>query len=289
MAWTTPRTWASAEVPTAAQFNEHIRDNLLVLKTTRDSNGRIYAISSSYFASLDPANLTGLASLSAATNSFTSGRTRFIGTSRLIVPVGADKYFGTKGFDAAGIWVEGDYLHHIADDRATEWRYLGTYVSTPAGAVPGSLWVEQPSGEASALHYIDADGDERFCRSTAAGHSDAVALAGSLWIETYTHWIRDTGVVERVGHADVVHGDAVTHNDHSDHSDSGPHSDSTAHDDSTNHLDHSDAEGFPFHIDTTFHDDHADHSDSGPHTDSTSHTDANPHDDVAADSRPVIV
>lgn len=27
MAWTAPRTWASGEVPTAAQFNAHIRDN----------------------------------------------------------------------------------------------------------------------------------------------------------------------------------------------------------------------------------------------------------------------
>ena len=27
MAWTTPRTWVSGEVPTAANFNTHVRDN----------------------------------------------------------------------------------------------------------------------------------------------------------------------------------------------------------------------------------------------------------------------
>lgn len=28
MAWTSPRTWASGEVPTAAIFNSHVRDNM---------------------------------------------------------------------------------------------------------------------------------------------------------------------------------------------------------------------------------------------------------------------
>ena len=31
MAWSTPRTWTAGETPTAAQFNAHIRDNLLAL------------------------------------------------------------------------------------------------------------------------------------------------------------------------------------------------------------------------------------------------------------------
>lgn len=33
MAWTTPRTWVSGEVPTASVMNTHIRDNLLHIKT----------------------------------------------------------------------------------------------------------------------------------------------------------------------------------------------------------------------------------------------------------------
>ena len=31
MAWTTPRTWVAAEVPTASIFNTHVRDNLNAL------------------------------------------------------------------------------------------------------------------------------------------------------------------------------------------------------------------------------------------------------------------
>lgn len=32
MAWTAPRTWVAGEVPTAAIFNTHLRDNLLALQ-----------------------------------------------------------------------------------------------------------------------------------------------------------------------------------------------------------------------------------------------------------------
>jgi hypothetical protein len=32
VAWTAPRTWVTSEVPTAAQFNTHVRDNLLALR-----------------------------------------------------------------------------------------------------------------------------------------------------------------------------------------------------------------------------------------------------------------
>ena len=35
MAWTTPRTWTTGEVVTAAHLNTHVRDNLLALFTRR--------------------------------------------------------------------------------------------------------------------------------------------------------------------------------------------------------------------------------------------------------------
>ena len=37
MGWTTPRTWVNSEVDTAAMLNAHIRDNLAVIKVTRDA------------------------------------------------------------------------------------------------------------------------------------------------------------------------------------------------------------------------------------------------------------
>ena len=37
MAWTTPRTFATGETPTAAQFNTHLRDNLNYLYSSDDA------------------------------------------------------------------------------------------------------------------------------------------------------------------------------------------------------------------------------------------------------------
>lgn len=289
MAWTAPRTWIDGEVPTAALLNTHLRDNLAILKTIRDASGKLSALDSTTLADLSAANLTEIAHAAAA-NSFTAGRSRFNqGASvRFVLPVGADKYTGVKGSSTAkGTWVETDYLHHIAQDGATEWRYLGTVVSTPAGAVAGSAWVE-----GAELHYVDASGVERACifAGSTAVHTDGAALGGGVWVETYLHWIQESGIVEVPGHADV------THSDHSDHADT-PHTDA-----------HSDTHGDTAHADVAHVDSHADHTDVGhsdghadSHTDTAhsdshsdthsdvSHADGTPHSDIAADSRPVVV
>jgi len=60
MAWTTPRTWSPGETVTASLMNTHIRDNLNVLKTPIDDNGKIRALNSTYLASLDGSALTNL-------------------------------------------------------------------------------------------------------------------------------------------------------------------------------------------------------------------------------------
>ncbi|KKL65695.1 hypothetical protein LCGC14_2152400 [marine sediment metagenome] len=297
MAWSPPRTWTDGEVVTAAVMDAHLRDNLLILETPRDASARVSALSSSTLADLSALNLTGLADPGAA-NSFTAGRHRFNqgAATRFRVPVGVDKWTGTKGVDAAGIWVEGDYLHHISSDITTEWRYLGTFVSTPGGVLSGSLWVEGDD-----LHYVDSVGDERRCESIGTtGHSDAGALGGSAWVETYTHWTRESGTVEKPGHADITHADHNDHNDHTDHSDSGAHTDHGDHDDVGNphvdhydHLDHQDIihvdDETGNHEDHTDYTDHDDHGDSGPHSDHDDHNDSNPHSDVTADNRPVTV
>ncbi len=38
-AWTTPRTWIVSEVPTAALFNTHVRDNFDFLGDVHDHSG----------------------------------------------------------------------------------------------------------------------------------------------------------------------------------------------------------------------------------------------------------
>ena len=93
MAWTTPRTWSTGDLVTASHMNEQVRDNQTILKSSIDNNGKIVAISSTYFASLDGSNLTGVAKLAAA-NTFTTGIQSFNGgaSARLVVPVGASKW-----------------------------------------------------------------------------------------------------------------------------------------------------------------------------------------------------
>jgi len=41
MAWTTPRTWVSGELVTAALFNTHLKDNLNILKTAINDSGHL--------------------------------------------------------------------------------------------------------------------------------------------------------------------------------------------------------------------------------------------------------
>lgn len=105
MAWTTPRTWVFAELVTESHLNTHVRDNLNILKTSIDDNGKIRAISSTYFASLDGSALTGLTESQIADGSILArvaaaetitgawtfqAKTVFSGSGRLVVPVGTD-------------------------------------------------------------------------------------------------------------------------------------------------------------------------------------------------------
>lgn len=39
MAWTAPRTWTPGEIPTATNFNVHVRDNMLALRTRAIATG----------------------------------------------------------------------------------------------------------------------------------------------------------------------------------------------------------------------------------------------------------
>jgi len=286
MAWVAPRTWTEPEVVTAAMMNQDIRDNQLILKVPIDDDGLIRAFNSSYFASLAGANLTAVA-FPGAGNVFTAGKNAFEGTSLLKLPVGADKYDGSSGDKTPGsVWVEGDYLHHV-DDNQDEWRYLGTLFATP-GAQPGFLMLSS-----NRVYYIDADGDQRRIDSTVTPHNDAAAL-NSVWIETYLHWIQQSGSAEIQGHSDISHTDNSSHNDHNDHDDSGPpHSDHSDHGDNTNphqdtHTDHFDSFFVDEHTDHTDHTDTTTHGDVA-HTDFDDHNDHTDHNDVAADSRPEFI
>lgn len=314
MAWTAPRTWTDGEVVTAAMMNAHLAANMSVIKAPRTDLGRLSALSSATLADLSSASLTGLAS-PAAGNAFTAGRTRLQAAS-FVLPVGADKYQDLGGGLRRGLWVEGDYLHHIKSNQATEYRYLGSVVSTPAGALPGSFWIE-----GNDAHYIDASGVERKCTFVYTNsadqhidttHTDAGAIGGSVWIETYLHWIRESGSAEKPGHLDVAHQDGTPHYDshgdvthldahadvghgdishgdishgdvvhediaHGDHND-GPHYDE-AHQD----LVHGDRAHTDSHTDSPYSDDHDDRDHTNTHSDHLDHA------DVVHNDQPTVV
>jgi hypothetical protein len=299
MAWTAPKTWSASEVATAALFNAHIRDNFTVLKTSINDSGKITALSTTYVADLSGTLLTGLVNPVAA-NEFTAGKQNFGAgtTTRFVLPTGVDLFDGAAGNKTAGsVWVEGDYLHHVASNQ-NEWRFLGTLVGSPAGAVVGSVWFES-----AELHYVDSTGEERRIVGTTSGmHSDAAAVTGSVWAETYVHFV-GSGVQETQGHDDVAHSDVPgSHSDshgdvaYSDVAHSDNHGD-TAHTDSHGDVAHDDQHS-DFYIDESVEPPHVDiHGDSHgdtAHTDSygdvghyDAHSDAGhvdvPHTDTHAD------
>lgn len=294
MAWTPPITWADTTVYDYPDFNAQVRDNMLLLASVRDTaTGRFTGLTSSTLLSLDPSNVTNLAFPGAA-NAWTAGRNDFSAgsTTRLVVPVGSNKYDGAPGNKTPGsLWVDGTALHHV-DGTKNEWSYVGTAVAdrSGVGAVAGSVWVDSAD---YLVHYVDASQEERkVVTSHGVIHTDAAAKAGSLWVETSAHVY--LGWVGSAGRAYEAHSD-FNHTDHTDHTDAAVHTDSTgSHVDShsdTAHVDsHTDfypAGHYDTHTDTAAHDDH---TDTTPHTDhNDGHSDSTPHSDVAADHRPVSV
>lgn len=292
MAWTAPRTWVASENTTAVLFNAHLRDNPDFIKDVMNDVGKFLGITSAYLEDLDGTNVAGL--IQPTDDNDHEGVNNFNNSGgRVVIPVGADKYTGTIGVDAKGVWIEGDYFHHI-DETFIEWRMLGTFVSTPGGgAIPGSVWFDTSTNR---LHYIDADGDERkYDFNTSNVHDDSGIEGGSTWVEDdHLHWIYNNRYDYRM-HQDV------SHTDHDDHTDGSSHNDYTDYSDYSDHLDggsghadsygdHTDYSHYDVYVDHTDHTDHDDHTDTGSgHTDSSSHNDHTDHDDIAADSRPVLV
>jgi len=341
MAWSTPHTWATGEVPQAhgdhtdaagahsdvaddanLSFNFHIRDNMRILVTAYDTiSGRFQALSATYLASLSGANLTGV-QLTASANAMTAKNNYNSGSGRVVMPAGANKYnidshtdhtdgaHTDTGVKTAGsLWTEDTHLHWV-NNINVEYRNAGVQVTASSPGVPGSIWVVN-----NDIHYVSASGDERYVPGTSSGkHTDAAALAGSIWMETHLHWIQQSSGVERDGthadsHDDVAHGDVAHSDSHTDTSHTDSHQD-TAHTDShtdsihidahgDNHNDHVDGvhsdNHSDFHNDTAHNDAHSDISHGDTHNDvahGDAHTDThtdNAHQDAHFDATPELI
>jgi trehalose/maltose hydrolase-like predicted phosphorylase len=93
MAWTTPRTWVADQLVNASALNLDLRDNLNILKVPIDTaTGKIVAIDSTRFASLDGSSIVGIGKLSA--NNAWSAKNDFNAqsTTRVVLPVGVGKW-----------------------------------------------------------------------------------------------------------------------------------------------------------------------------------------------------
>jgi hypothetical protein len=83
----------AGELVKEGDLNAQIRDNMNVLKTPMNDDGKIIAIDSLRFDDLSGENITGVAQLASA-NTFTDGTQDFNGgaNTRVVLPVGTDKW-----------------------------------------------------------------------------------------------------------------------------------------------------------------------------------------------------
>ena len=205
------------------------------------------------------------------------------------------------------MWITGTYLHW-RNGSNTQFRFLGTSIATPVGAVVGSLWTE-----ANNVHYIDSVGAERqVAGSFIATQAPAGALAGSMWLDTgyapstskgqlhfvgpaqHEHWAH-IDIPFSNAHTDIpfsnAHTDIPFSNSHTDNPFSNSHTDIAGYYDDY-HGDGPDAGGFDrqFYADAynPYQNSHSDSPFSNAHTDigaSISHTDiaaSISHTDIAA-------
>jgi hypothetical protein len=137
------------------------------------------------------------------------------------------------------MWITGTYLHW-RNGSNTQFRFLGTTVATPAGAVVGSMWTE-----GNTVHYIDSTGIERYVDGPYIA-APAGALAGSMWFDTGYAPSTSNGQLHFIGaaqHEHWAHNDTAFSNAHTDTPFSNAHTDtafSSAHTDTAFSNSHTD-------------------------------------------------
>lgn len=100
----------------------------------------------------------------------------------------------STGRVAGSLWVEGTEVRYVASDK-TIWGGTGTAISTPVGAIPGSMY---QSG--TLIVYIDASGTKRRLQDTGSAVATSTdAILGSMWLNTpdtqqfQLQWVSSSG------------------------------------------------------------------------------------------------
>lgn len=191
--------------------------------------------------------------------------------------------------DKGRIGIQGTSFCLIGADGVTKWKYDGTLIDKPAGAVAGRIWMSSLTGE---IHYIDQTGNHRKLTKTTStsivGEIGAFNISGKIfrWIDqnkklSYSHSdIAHTNISHTdSGHNSAGHNDVVTtpysntpfsdnhvnipaHNNHTDgdHRDCSGYSDAGGNHTNDHSDDHANVIGHSDHSNTTFKDTAA-HSD----------------------------
>lgn len=92
------------------------------------------------------------------------------------IPAIPSLVFSPAGAVPGSVWVEGSELHYIASN-GQEWAGTGVAGGAPGGAIPGSLWVEGEN-----LAYIDQNGIGRTLQLEDLGPHSGQGV-GSVWVD----------------------------------------------------------------------------------------------------------
>jgi hypothetical protein len=141
-------------------------------------------------------------------------------------------------------WIDGNNLYIVGEDGYI-WYYTGEVVGNASNAKPGSVWIDETSGDCM---YIDSSKNIRKILSNEL--STLPGVAGSVWIEShFLSWI-DKNSKKRVAHTNVAHSNYTQTSSHSNSS--GRHYNS--------YTSHSNSYGFHINNQPTHHNTNPTHS-----------------------------
>lgn len=140
--WNPPRTWNAGETVTAVLMNQQVRDNLNILKTSIDDDGKIRALSAAYLADLSGNDLliTGLPKTFRQTADVTkNANTTPADLPGLAFPVAANEDWHFNG------------TLFIISSVAADIRLALTGPSSPTAVIYQALNVTNPGAVATAF------------------------------------------------------------------------------------------------------------------------------------------
>jgi len=188
MAWTTPITWVASVIYDETDLNQQIRDNMEVIKFSRNDAGKIHALTSTYFASLDASTITGINDFNTSNawnmkNDFSGGnaRVRVGARDNGIVYPGSERHgviqMPNPSPVTSGIQVW--WLRTFGGPIMTFRTYIGTSMgAAPVGSLIGSMWVE-----GTTLRYISRGFYIEVALTGTLVAAGSPGLPGSIWIE----------------------------------------------------------------------------------------------------------